>query len=176
MLCVGHALRHIMYFLHAYSFCLSHFSFRCIFYKIHPNMYLVKVKLSLCWTENVWWWWTICTWSCIIWIINCVFFPVLVVMKCQCVSACVPFQLVILCSQPTGLQSGDKYSKAVLWTHWDFLISRILQSFHPHWDHQDKSQGTLKLLLLQGVFGPRREEVAGGWRKLHNEELHNLYT
>jgi hypothetical protein len=26
------------------------------------------------------------------------------------------------------------------------------------------------------IFGPKREEVAGGWRRLHNEELHNLYT
>jgi hypothetical protein len=26
------------------------------------------------------------------------------------------------------------------------------------------------------VCGPKREEVAGGWRRLHNEELHNLYT
>jgi hypothetical protein len=26
------------------------------------------------------------------------------------------------------------------------------------------------------VFGPEKEEVAGGWRRLHNEELHNLYT
>jgi len=25
------------------------------------------------------------------------------------------------------------------------------------------------------VFGPKREEVAGDWRRLHNEELHNLY-
>jgi hypothetical protein len=26
------------------------------------------------------------------------------------------------------------------------------------------------------VFGPKKEEVAGGWRELHNEELHNLYS
>jgi hypothetical protein len=26
------------------------------------------------------------------------------------------------------------------------------------------------------IFGPKRDEVAGGWRKLHNEELHNLYS
>jgi hypothetical protein len=26
------------------------------------------------------------------------------------------------------------------------------------------------------TFGPRRDEETGGWRKLHNEELHNLYT
>jgi hypothetical protein len=25
------------------------------------------------------------------------------------------------------------------------------------------------------IFGPRRDEVTGDWRKLHNEELHNLY-
>jgi hypothetical protein len=25
------------------------------------------------------------------------------------------------------------------------------------------------------VFGPKRDEVTGGWRKLHNEELHSLY-
>jgi hypothetical protein len=28
---------------------------------------------------------------------------------------------------------------------------------------------------LRGIFGPKRDEVIGGWRKLHNEELHNLY-
>jgi hypothetical protein len=25
------------------------------------------------------------------------------------------------------------------------------------------------------VFGPKREEVAGGWRRPHNEKLHNFY-
>jgi hypothetical protein len=25
-------------------------------------------------------------------------------------------------------------------------------------------------------FGPKRDGVTGGWRKLHNEELHNLYS
>jgi hypothetical protein len=25
------------------------------------------------------------------------------------------------------------------------------------------------------ILGPKRDEVTGGWRKLHNEELHNLY-
>jgi hypothetical protein len=29
--------------------------------------------------------------------------------------------------------------------------------------------------VLRRIFGPKREEVIGGWRKLHNEELHNLY-
>jgi hypothetical protein len=26
------------------------------------------------------------------------------------------------------------------------------------------------------IFGPKRDEVTGGWRELHNEELHNLYS
>jgi hypothetical protein len=30
--------------------------------------------------------------------------------------------------------------------------------------------------VLRRVFGPKREEGAGGWRKLHNEEFHNLYA
>jgi hypothetical protein len=29
--------------------------------------------------------------------------------------------------------------------------------------------------VLRRIFGPRREEVTGGWKVLHNEELHNLY-
>jgi hypothetical protein len=29
---------------------------------------------------------------------------------------------------------------------------------------------------LRRIFGPKRDEVRGGWRKLHNEELHNLYS
>jgi hypothetical protein len=26
------------------------------------------------------------------------------------------------------------------------------------------------------IYGPKRDEVIGGWKKLHNEELHNLYS
>jgi hypothetical protein len=29
--------------------------------------------------------------------------------------------------------------------------------------------------MLRGAFGTKRVEVKGGWRELHNEELHNLY-
>jgi hypothetical protein len=30
--------------------------------------------------------------------------------------------------------------------------------------------------VLRRIFGPKRDEVAGGWRKLHNEALYNLYS
>jgi hypothetical protein len=29
--------------------------------------------------------------------------------------------------------------------------------------------------VLRRIFGPKRDEVTGSWRKLHNEEPHNLY-
>jgi hypothetical protein len=30
--------------------------------------------------------------------------------------------------------------------------------------------------VLRRMFGPKREEVTGEWRELHNEELNNLYS
>jgi hypothetical protein len=30
--------------------------------------------------------------------------------------------------------------------------------------------------VLRRIFGPTRDEVTEDWRKLHNEELHNLYS
>jgi hypothetical protein len=30
--------------------------------------------------------------------------------------------------------------------------------------------------VLRRIFGPKRDEETGGWRKRHDEELHNLYS
>jgi hypothetical protein len=30
--------------------------------------------------------------------------------------------------------------------------------------------------MLRRIFGTKRKEVAGGWKRLHIEELHNLYA
>jgi hypothetical protein len=30
--------------------------------------------------------------------------------------------------------------------------------------------------VLRRIFGPKRDGVTRGWRKLHNQELHNLYS
>jgi hypothetical protein len=30
--------------------------------------------------------------------------------------------------------------------------------------------------VLTRIFGPKRDDVTRDWRKLHNEELHNLYS
>jgi hypothetical protein len=34
----------------------------------------------------------------------------------------------------------------------------------------------LRIERLRRIFGPKRDEVTGGWKKLHNEELLNLYS
>jgi hypothetical protein len=30
--------------------------------------------------------------------------------------------------------------------------------------------------VLRGIFGPKRDEVTGEWRKLQNEELNDMYS
>jgi hypothetical protein len=30
--------------------------------------------------------------------------------------------------------------------------------------------------VVRGIFAPKRTEIRGDWRELHNEELHNLYS
>jgi hypothetical protein len=30
--------------------------------------------------------------------------------------------------------------------------------------------------VLRRIYGPKKNEVTGGWRKLHNEKIHNLYS
>jgi hypothetical protein len=36
--------------------------------------------------------------------------------------------------------------------------------------------GVFENRVLRRIFGPKRDELTGGSRKLHNEELHNLYS
>jgi hypothetical protein len=42
-----------------------------------------------------------------------------------------------------------------------------------------KEERRLRVLenrVLRRIFGPKRDEVTGEWRKLHNEELNGLYS
>jgi hypothetical protein len=38
------------------------------------------------------------------------------------------------------------------------------------------SLGVFENRVVRIIFGPRRDEVTEGWRKLHNEELRDLYS
>jgi hypothetical protein len=35
---------------------------------------------------------------------------------------------------------------------------------------------TYYIIYVRRIFGPKRNEVTGEWRKLHNKELHDLYS
>jgi hypothetical protein len=55
---------------------------------------------------------------------------------------------------------------------------KSVTNYEPAFCQVSKGRTQLKLFqnrVLRRIFGPKREEVAGGWRRLHNEELHNLY-
>ena len=47
------------------------------------------------------------------------------------------------------------------------------------WSLKLREVGRLRVFenrVLRRVFGPKRDEVTGEWRKLHNEELNDLYS
>jgi hypothetical protein len=41
---------------------------------------------------------------------------------------------------------------------------------------EERSLRVFENRLLRRVFGPKRDEETGEWRKLHNEELNDLYS
>jgi len=40
---------------------------------------------------------------------------------------------------------------------------------------EERKLRVLQNMVLRTIFGPRRDEVMGEWRRLHNEELNDLY-
>jgi hypothetical protein len=47
------------------------------------------------------------------------------------------------------------------------------------WSLTLRKEHTLRVFenkVLRRILGPKRDEVKGEWRKLHSEELHNLYS
>ena len=41
---------------------------------------------------------------------------------------------------------------------------------------EERKQRVFENIVLRRIFGPRRDEVTGEWRRLHNEELNDLYS
>jgi hypothetical protein len=47
------------------------------------------------------------------------------------------------------------------------------------WSLKLREEHRLKVfenMVLRRIFGPKRDEVTSEWRKLHNKELHDLYS
>jgi hypothetical protein len=58
------------------------------------------------------------------------------------------------------------------------LILRVVTDWIPSHPKELHCNGltVFKNRVLRTLFGPKRKEGAGGWRKLNNEQLHNLYA
>ena len=41
---------------------------------------------------------------------------------------------------------------------------------------EERKPRVFEYMVLRRIFGPRRDEVTGEWRRLHNEELNDLYS
>jgi len=41
---------------------------------------------------------------------------------------------------------------------------------------EERKPRVFEKMVLRTIFGPRRDEVTGEWRRLHNEELSALYS
>ena len=41
---------------------------------------------------------------------------------------------------------------------------------------EERNLRVFEKMVLRRIFGPRRDEVTGEWRRLHNEELNDLYS
>jgi hypothetical protein len=42
--------------------------------------------------------------------------------------------------------------------------------------HTEEGTRVFENRVLSKIFGPNRDEVTGEWRRLHNEELNNMYS
>ena len=61
---------------------------------------------------------------------------------------------------------------------WVCLIHYIFLSWCETWSltlREERKLRVFEKMVLRGIFGPRRDEVTGDWRRLHNEELNDLY-
>jgi len=53
------------------------------------------------------------------------------------------------------------------------LIDFIIRNYH---DARSPERQIHKIYIYIYILGPRRDEVTGEWRRLHNEELNDLYS
>jgi hypothetical protein len=58
-------------------------------------------------------------------------------------------------------------------TDWNKKIRKLLFSDKLREEHRLR---VLENRVLRRIFGPKRDEVTGGWRKLHDEEIRELYS
>jgi len=77
-----------------------------------------------------------------------------------------------------NLLSSSLLSKNIkIKIHRTVILSVVLYGCET-WSLTPRKEPRLRLFengVLRRIFGPKRDEVTGEWRKLHNEKLNNLY-
>jgi hypothetical protein len=74
--------------------------------------------------------------------------------------------------------SSPPLSKSVKIRIYKTIIFPVVLYGYETWSLTLREEHRLRVFensVLMRIFGPKRDEVIGGWTKLHNEELHNLY-
>jgi hypothetical protein len=77
-----------------------------------------------------------------------------------------------------NLLSSHLLSKNVKFRIYKTLILPVVLYGCKTWSLTVREEHKLRVFenrVLRRIFGPKRNGVTEGWRKLHNEELHNLY-
>jgi hypothetical protein len=84
--------------------------------------------------------------------------------------------LIPLSPEPSVFQSAVEN---VMTSIYETIISLLILFLCETWSlklcEEDKRR-VLENRVLTRIFGPRRDDVSGWWRELHNEELHDLYS
>jgi hypothetical protein len=78
-----------------------------------------------------------------------------------------------------NLPSSRLLSKIVKVKIYKAVVSPIVLYGYETWSLTLREEHRLKVFenrVLNRIFGPKRDEVAGGCRRVHNEEQHSLYS
>ena len=54
-------------------------------------------------------------------------------------------------------------------------FSNVSVTYNTFFLRDERKLRVFENTVLRRIFGPRRDEVTGDWRRLHNEELNDLY-
>jgi hypothetical protein len=85
--------------------------------------------------------------------------------------------LISFGSEPSVFSSAVKKTKKI--RIYKTIILPVVLYECETWSLTLKKEHRLRVFVnrvLRRVFGPKRDEMTGEWRKLHNEELHDLYA
>jgi len=104
-------------------------------------------------------------------------------MRTQFLSLVTVLRLVnsrnICCHSDQNVLSDRPLSKNLNIKIYSTIISPIVLYGCDTWSLVPREENRLRVLknrVLRRIFEPERGELAGDWRRLHNEKLHNLYA